>query len=251
MFEQATLSSANAGRRAWTTGLGFAGEAALVAFIALAPIIWPKVLPKPQALLLTPPAPVPPPTYVVVKPRATHAPVTPIRFTMPAIVPTSIAMVDEPPAVIGGVPGASQATGGPEGLLTAFLNTSDAVPTRPAAVKPPEPQPKSDATERSTERSTEPRRIRTSSIELARVVHRVEPVYPPVAKLAHVSGTVELTGVIGTDGRIRELKALSGNPLLVKAAIDAVSQWIYAPPILNGERVEVIAPVTVNFRLDR
>ena len=52
MFEQATLSSANAGRRAWTTGLGFAGEAAFVAFIALAPIIWPEVLPKPQALLM-------------------------------------------------------------------------------------------------------------------------------------------------------------------------------------------------------
>jgi outer membrane biosynthesis protein TonB len=72
-----------------------------------------------------------------------------------------------------------------------------------------------------------------------------------VAKLAHVSGTVELTGVIATDGHIRELKALSGNPLLVKAAIEAVSQWIYAPPVLNGERVEVIAPITVNFRLDR
>ena len=81
MFEQATLSSFNAGRRAWTTGLGFAGEAAFVAFIALAPIIWPEVLPKPQALLmlLTPPAPVPPPTDVVVKPRATHAPAAALR----------------------------------------------------------------------------------------------------------------------------------------------------------------------------
>jgi periplasmic protein TonB len=250
MFEQATLSTANAGRRAWTTGLGFAGEAALVAFIALAPMIWPKVLPKPQALpmLLTPPAPVPPPTDVVVRPHATQAPVTPIRFTMPTIVPASPAtVVDEPPAVPGSVPGAGQATGDPGPLLTGILNAPAAAPTQPLAVKPPESQPKADA----TERSTETRRIRTSSIELARVIHRVEPVYPPVAKLAHVSGTVELTGVIGTDGRIRELKALSGNPLLVKAAMDAVSQWIYAPPILNGERVEVIAPITVNFRLDR
>ncbi len=72
-----------------------------------------------------------------------------------------------------------------------------------------------------------------------------------MAKLARISGTVELTAVVGTDGHIRELKALSGNPLLVQAAMDAVSQWIYAPPILNGERVEVIAPITVNFRLDR
>jgi protein TonB len=244
MFEQATPSSANAGRRAWTTGLGFAGEAAFVAFIALAPIIWPEVLPKPQALLmlLTPPAPVPPPTDVVVKPRATHAPITPMRFTLPTHIPTSIANVEEePPTVVGAAPGLGQATGDPNGMLTAILNTSAAVPTRPLTVKPPDARPD----------SAEPRRVRTSSIELARVIHRVEPVYPPVARMAHVSGTVELTGVIGTDGRIRELKALSGNPLLVKAAIDAVSHWMYAPPILNGERVEVIAPITVNFRLDR
>src|SRR5580700_5418904 len=105
MFEQATPSSANAGRRAWTTGLGFAGEAAFVAFIALAPIIWPEVLPKPQALLmlLTPPAPVPPPTDVVVKPRATHAPITPMRFTLPTHIPTSIANVAEEPPTVANV----------------------------------------------------------------------------------------------------------------------------------------------------
>jgi len=246
MFEQATLSGANAGRRAWTTGLGFAGEAAFVALVALAPIIWPQVLPKPQALLmlLTPPAPVPPPTDVVVKPRATRAPIERVLFTMPTSIPTSIAMVaDNPPAVIGAVPGFVQTAGDPNGLIEGILTTSTAVARPPVTVKQPEPRPKPDA--------TEPRRVRTSSIELARVIHRVEPTYPPVARMAHVSGTVELTGVIGTDGRIRELKALSGNPLLVKAAIDAVSQWIYAPPILNGERVEVIAPITVNFRLDR
>jgi len=246
MFEQTMLSSANAGRRAWTTGLGFAGEAAFVAFIALVPMIWPEVLPKPQALLLllTAPAPVPPPTDVVVRPRATHAPVTPMRFTMPTRIPISIAkVVDEPPTVVGGVTGFGPVSGDPNGLIEGILTTSTTVARPPITVRQPEPRPKPDA--------TEPRRVRTSSIELARVIHRVEPVYPPVARMAHVSGTVELTGVIGTDGRIRELKALSGNPLLVKAALDAVSQWIYAPPILNGERVEVIAPITVNFRLDR
>jgi len=246
MFEQTMLGNANAGRRAWTTGLGFAGEAALVAFFALVPMIWPEVLPKPQALLLllTPPSPVPPPTDVVVKPRATHAPSTPMRFTMPANIPVSLArFVDEPPTVVGAVPGFGHAVGDPNGLIEGILTTSAAVIRPPATVKQHEAQPKTV--------SAEPRRVRTSSVELARVIHRVEPVYPPVARMAHLSGTVELTGVIGTDGRIRELKALSGNPLLVKAAIDAVSQWIYAPPILNGERVEVIAPITVNFRLER
>jgi protein TonB len=228
MFEQTMLGNANSGRRAWTTGLGFAGEAALVAFFALVPMIWPEVLPKPQALLLllTPPAPVPPPTDVVVKPRATHAPSTPMGLIMPTSVPVSIAnVVDEPPAVVGAVPGFGQAAGDPHGLIERILTTSSVVTRPPVTVNQHE-------TEARTE-STEPRRVRTSSIELARVIHRVEPVYPPVARMAHVSGTVELTGVIGTDGRIRELKALGGNPLLVKAAIDAVSQWIYAPPILN------------------
>jgi len=246
MFEQATLSGANAGRRAWTTGLSFAGEAALVGFIALAPLIWPQAMPRPQALLmlLTPPAPVPPPADVVVKPRATRSPIERVLFALPPRIPTSIDnVVDEPPAVVGAGPGPGLVTGDRNNPIDAILGAARTGPTRPVAVKQPEPQPRTE--------TAEPRRIRTSSIELARVIHRVEPVYPPMAKLAHVSGTVELTGVIGTDGRIRELKALSGNPLLVKAALDAVSQWIYAPPILNGERVEVIAPITVNFRLDR
>jgi protein TonB len=246
MFEQATLSSANAARRAWTTGLGFAGEAVFVAFIAIAPMIWPEALPKPQALLilLTPPAPLPPATDVVVKPHATHAPITPIRFILPASIPTSIAqIVDDPPEVIGGVPGPGRVAGDRDGLMEGILNAPAATPAQPATVKPPGPKPNADA--------GAPRRIRTSSIELARLIHRVEPIYPYVARIAHVSGAVELSGIIAIDGRIRELKVLSGNPLLVKAAVDAVSQWIYAPPVLNGERVEVIAPITVNFRLDR
>jgi periplasmic protein TonB len=246
MFEQTMLSNTNAGRRAVTTGLGFAGEAALVAFLAFVPMIWPEILPKPQALLLllTPPAPVPPPTEVFVKPRAMHAPITPMRFTMPTSTPPSIAtIVEDAPIVVGAAPGFGHATGDPNGLIEGILTTSATVARPPITMKPLDARPKTD--------SPEPRRVRTNSIELARVIHRVEPVYPQMARMIHAQGTVELTGVIGTDGRIRELKALSGNPLLVKAAIDAVSQWIYAPPILNGERVEVIAPITVNFRLDR
>ena len=127
-------------------------------------------------------------------------------------------------------------------FMTAILGTPLEAPARPLPVKALDPKPPADPA---------PKRIRTSTLELARLIHRVEPVYPALAKLAHVSGTVELTGVIGTDGHIREFKALSGNPFLIRAAIDAVSQWIYAPPVLNGERVEVIAPITVNFRLDR
>jgi hypothetical protein len=95
------LSDANAGRRAWTAGLGSAGEAALVVFVALVPIIRPDVLPKPQALLmlLTPPAPVPPPTDVIVKPCATHAPVERALISVPTRIPTSPASLNVPRSV--------------------------------------------------------------------------------------------------------------------------------------------------------
>jgi protein TonB len=248
MFEQATLSNANAGRRAWTTGLGFAGEAAFVAFIALAPIIWPEVLPKPQALLLllTPPAPVPPAQTTAVKPRTAQAPAR-IHFdasTLPRIIPPVIRIVtEEPPSVIGGIPGPGIPIRGGNSLIEGILGAGPAVPTRPIVSKKPEPHAETG--------SAEPRRIRTSSIELARLIHRVEPIYPYIAKTAHVSGTVELTAVVGVDGHIRELKVLSGSPLLIQAAIDAVRQWVYAPPILNGERVEVVAPITVKFLLNQ
>lgn len=244
MFEQTILSSANAGRRAWTTGLGFAGQASLVGFIALVPMIWPEAMPKPQALLtlLTPPAPVAPPPTTTVRPRAASPIFERHLFTMPTTIPHTVTtIVDDPPQVVGGVPGVGPATGD-NGVLTAILNTHATTPAPPPVVRAPIAKPAVEP--------APPKRIRTSSIELARLIHRVDPVYPQVAKMVHVQGTVELTGVIATDGHIRELKALSGSPLLIKAALDAVSQWIYAPPVLNGERVEVIAPITVNFRLD-
>jgi len=107
-------------------------------------------------------------------------------------------------------------------------------PTRDA---PPKPAP-----------AAPPRRI--SAVQPARVIHRVEPIYPAIARQARISGTVELTGVIGPDGRIRELRLVKGHPLLGSAALDAVRQWVYEPTLLNGEPVEVIAPITVTFRLN-
>ena len=94
------------------------------------------------------------------------------------------------------------------------------------------------------------KRIRVSSLDPGRLIHMVQPVYPPIAKTAHIEGTVELSAVIGTDGRVRDLSVVSGHPLLRKAAIDAVRQWIYKPPVLNGESVEIVAPIAVIFRLN-
>ena len=96
----------------------------------------------------------------------------------------------------------------------------------------------------------EVKRIAVSTLDPGRLIHMVEPVYPPIAKTVHISGTVELQAVIGTDGRVRELNVISGPALLRQAAIEAVKQWVYKPPVLNGAKVELIAPIAVIFRLN-
>lgn len=91
-------------------------------------------------------------------------------------------------------------------------------------------------------------RIRLSGPQqMGRLINRVDPVYPALAQEAGISGTVRFNAVIGTDGRIRNLVLVSGHPLLVPAAQAAVRQWIYEPTLLNGEPVEVVTTIDVNF----
>jgi periplasmic protein TonB len=70
-----------------------------------------------------------------------------------------------------------------------------------------------------------------------------------MAKMARISGTVVLQAVIGKDGSIQNLKAVSGHPMLIQSALDAVRQWKYRPTYLNGQPVEVDTQITVNFVL--
>jgi protein TonB len=91
--------------------------------------------------------------------------------------------------------------------------------------------------------------LRKSTILEGNLVRRVQPSYPYPAKIAHVQGQVVLAAVISKAGTIENLRVLSGHPLLVPAAIDAVSQWRYRPYILNDEPVEVETQITVNFVL--
>jgi protein TonB len=88
-------------------------------------------------------------------------------------------------------------------------------------------------------------------VQAAKLIRRVIPPYPPLAKQARISGTVRLVGVIAKDGTIQQLQLVSGHPLLVKAALDAVRQWSYQPTLLNGQAVEVIAPIDVIFTLSQ
>jgi protein TonB len=79
----------------------------------------------------------------------------------------------------------------------------------------------------------------------------VTPVYPPLARQTRISGTVRLHAIIAKDGTVQQLEVLSGHPLLVQSALDAVRQWRYQPTLLNGEPVEVDTTVDVIFSLNQ
>ena len=90
---------------------------------------------------------------------------------------------------------------------------------------------------------------RVSRMMEGNLIFRVQPLYPPLAKQARIQGQVILRAAISRNGMIENLQVLSGHPMLVQAAIDAVKQWRYRPYSLNGEPVEVETQVTVNFML--
>jgi TonB family protein len=81
------------------------------------------------------------------------------------------------------------------------------------------------------------------------LVYKVDPVYPPTAKAAHVQGIVVLHALISKTGVVEDLKVVSGAPMLTGSAIDAVRQWKYTPYMLGGETMEVQTTITVNFTL--
>lgn len=86
-------------------------------------------------------------------------------------------------------------------------------------------------------------------IEQAVLIRMVDPIYPPLAKVARVQGTVRFKAVIGEDGHVGNLQVISGHPLLISAAIVAVEQWVYKPTLANGRPVAVETQVDVSFTL--
>ena len=109
--------------------------------------------------------------------------------------------------------------------------------------------------ERYASRSCRQRRARSlhpvqiSHMSEGDLVHKFLPTYPPLARAARIQGQVVLQAVISKQGTIENLRVLSGHPMLVPAAIEAVRQWRYRPYILNNEPVEVETQITVNFSL--
>lgn len=75
------------------------------------------------------------------------------------------------------------------------------------------------------------------------------PTYPKLAHDAHIGGTVRLKAIIAADGTVKDLSVISGHPLLIPSALNAVKQWVYKPTILNGTPIEVDTEIDVNFQL--
>jgi TonB family protein len=95
-----------------------------------------------------------------------------------------------------------------------------------------------------------PKSIRVGgNVQSANLINKVAPLYPPEAKQARIQGTVKLNVVIGPDGLVKNVEVISGHPLLVPSAMDAVKDWVYKPTLLNGNPVEVITTVDINFTL--
>lgn len=253
MFEQSLLTPSNKTAKAWTTAVSFAGQIALVLVAILIPLLYPEAMPRAvlSAALQAPAPPPPPPapklrSIAVVSTRINRV-ISGGQLVAPATIPDKIRMIDDtdlPPVEIAsavGVPGGTGVPGALEGVIGSIARSVPTAAPPPPAVSTPKPPERK-----------QPERIRQGGqVQEARIIRRVMPVYPVLAKQARIQGTVHLLGIIATDGTIQQLQVISGHPLLVGAALEAVRQWVYRPTLLNGDPVEVVAPIDVNFTLSR
>jgi TonB family protein len=88
-----------------------------------------------------------------------------------------------------------------------------------------------------------------ASLQIGQLLSRVEPTYPEDAERQRIEGVVKLHAIIARDGSIQDIDQMSGPPLLVAAAANAVRQWRYKPTSLDGHPVEATQSVTITFRL--
>ena len=239
MFDELVESSAvkKKTNKGWAVILSTLVQVAVLVVLVLIPLIYTQALPKAMltTLLIAPPPPPPPPpppvkTVEVVKPVARL--ITQGKLMQPRAIPKEVAVFKEaelppePPAgAVGGVLGG-------EGILGGLGEGAS------GAAPPPPPPPKG------------PSRIKLGGqVQAAKVLAQPQPVYPALARQARIQGNVVLHAIIGKDGRVGELEVVSGHPLLVQSALDAVKNWRYQPTLLNGDAVEVDTTITVTFQL--
>lgn len=242
MFQDSTVPR---GRRPYAFAFSFLFQCLGLALLAAVSIVVAPSLPTAvwTDVLLTPPPPrsAPPPAAEVVRSRA------PARFTelvQPTAIPDRVRIIVDDPsdfaeAALPGIPdlGLGPGAGGGTGLPIGVPGPSGPVaPPPPPPVEKPAPQPAAPVAV-------------PSLMQEAKLIHRVQPVYPRIAVQTRTEGTVKLQAVIASDGTIERLEATSGHPLLVRAALEAVKQWRYRPTILNGQAVPVATQIDVRFRL--
>ncbi|HSB15863.1 MAG TPA: energy transducer TonB [Bryobacteraceae bacterium] len=256
MFEQAFVEGVGRTRRPWTVVVSFMGQVGVVGVAVVLPLVYTEVLPRTQlvSLFFAPspppgrraPQPVPAPKAgVKIPPREFDG----RKLTEPGAVPEKVASIidiEEPPLPYAGPGSEVGVVGGidlpPEALSPAVrdaLNSGAAarVAPPPPASKPPE------------EKIV---RLRVGGVVRPPVpVYEPRPVYPQIARQARVSGVVHLEALIGTDGTVRGLQLVSGHPLLVQAAMEAVRTWRYTPTLLNGDPIEVVMLIDVSFTLSK
>ncbi len=224
----------------WTVVVSMILQVFLLLIFILIPLIYTEALPRAMmsSILLAPPPPPPPPpppAVVQVKIRPTVRLMDAGKLVAPKAIPTQVNIIKEeelPPdagmqGIAGGVPGGI-AGGSMGGVLGGVIGGTKAPPPPKMIAK---------------------RVMVGGNVQAARLVNKVQPLYPPLARQTRISGTVKLHAIIGKDGSVQQLVMVSGHPLLVQSALDAVRQWRYQPTLLNGEPVEVDTEIDVIFSL--
>src|SRR5208282_2547495 len=242
MFEDMVLSGkTKRTNKPWTIVVSMLFQCLFLLILILIPLIYTEALPKAMmATMLTAPPPPPPPPpppaavqVVHVKPQA-HL-MDAGKLLQPKAIPHDVKIIKEDApdmdagvqgGVPGGVPGGSM--GGVIGGVIGGMGGA-----------PPPPKP------------TQGRIRQGGNVTAASLINKVQPVYPPLARQTRISGTVRLHAIIGKDGSVQQLEVLSGHPLLVQSALDAVRQWRYRPTLLNNEPVEVDTTIDVIFSLNQ
>jgi periplasmic protein TonB len=241
MFADSLLDSAygNRSRRGWTTLVSFTAQALGVGMLLILPLIHPEgvprlKLPSPVSAIFAPPSPPPQLQEHSTTTAASNISVD-NRLISPPSIPSTIHQITDitppPPVDLAGV-GVENGTGN-RAALNSVMNS---IGTAVNSVAPPRP--------------TVTRRPLLSHMMEGNLIHRVEPRYPPLAIQARIQGDVVLQAVISRSGTIENLQLVSGHPMLVRAAMEAVRQWQYRPCVLNDEAIEVETQVTVKFILN-
>jgi protein TonB len=239
MFEDSLFESSGtlSKRNPWTAAISFTMQGLLAGGLVLLPLIYTEALPgRQQGSIFTEPAPPPGPAPVSSRARgAQPRPTAEDRvLRVPERIPTRVVILHDQPtnadtaATPDGlwVPGGT-GTDAPNRLISSVIKI---VLAMPKVVAPP--------------------KVRVSSgVAQGLLIHETKPVYPPLAMQARIQGTVLLQAVVAKDGTVQELRVVSGHPLLVKAAMDAVRLWRYKPYRLNDQPVEVDTEIIVNFTL--